>query len=67
MQKSFLQNLIMGLILVGYFASHVIYRKQASYKSVGNFPTKFFLGTNWNTTFEQEIFLKNAGKFSTHE
>ena len=50
MQESFLQNVIVGLILVGYFASHVMCRKLASYKSAENFPTKCFLGINLNTT-----------------
>ena len=38
-EASFLQNVIMGLILVGYFASHVMCRKLVSYKSAGKFPT----------------------------
>ena len=72
----------MGLILVGYFASHVMCRKLVSYKSAGNFPTKCFLGTNLNATVSilnmcrkfsykmQENFLQvntSAGKFPTHK
>ena len=81
-QESFLQNVIFGLILVGYFASHVMCRKLASYKSAGNFPTNCFLGINLNTTVSilnmcrkfsykmQENFLHmsaSAGKFPTHK
>ena len=40
----------MGVILVGYFASHVMCRKLACYKTARNFPTKSFLGTNLNTS-----------------
>ena len=78
----FQTNVILGLILVRYFASHVMCRKLASYKSAGNFPTKCFLGTNLNTTVSilnmcrkfsyklQENFLHmstSAGKFPTHK
>ena len=78
----FPSNVIMGLILVRYFASHVMCRKLVSYKSAGNFPTKCFLGTNLNATVSilnmcrkfsykmQENFCAkcctSAGKFSAH-
>ena len=55
MQESFLQNVIVGLLLVRYFASHVMCRKLASYKSAENFPAKCFLGINLNTV-DREIF-----------
>ena len=61
MQEGFLQNVILGLILVGYFASHVMCRKLVSYKSAGNFPTKCFLGTNLNATVS---ILNMCRKFS---
>ena len=51
----------MGLILVGYFASHVMCRKLVSYKSAGNFLTKCFLGTNLNATVS---ILNKCRKFS---
>ena len=70
--KSFLQNVIVGLILVGYFASHVMCRKLASYKTGRNFPTKLsFLGTNLNTSVSIlnicREFSTKCQKFFTHE
>ena len=55
--------LMVSMKLVSYTC-----QKLASYKSAGNFPTKCFLGTNFERyCLYFEIFLQNAGKFPTDE
>ena len=68
-QESFPQNMITGLILVGYFDLHVMCRKLAlcwkfSYKMFS-----WYKFEHYCLYFEhvQEIFLQNAGNSPTHK